>query len=233
LVQSGLIQDLIVIAVLRVNVDYIKTDLAKALANLLYTLDTRLLMVEQGIMSSLIRLTKQVRTSEVITLCVSALTNLTAEPNLEQQYVESLLEMNAIHVLVSQTVKPMAPLEVKKMCGAGLAALSRLPITHKHMMKEKQFVTAIGRIGSLKKFEDVVEQAMEVVWQLCADRDNHQALLGQNVVPAIVQLIDNGNFATRQLVVTSLCNLSLSDFFFESVTECAMVTLIATIKVSE
>ena len=138
MVETGLIQDLIVIAVLRVNVDYIKTDLAKALANLLFTLDTRTLMVEQGIMHSLIRLTKQVRTSEVITLCISALTNLTAEPNLESVYSASLMEMNAIHVLVSQAVKPMAPLDVKKMCASAIVSLSRLPMTHKFMMKEKQ-----------------------------------------------------------------------------------------------
>jgi len=101
-------------------------------------------MVEQGIMSSLIRLTKQVRTSEVITLCISALTNLTAEPNLESVYCSELLEMNAIHVLVSQAVKPMAPLEVKKMCASAIVSLSRLPITHKYMIKEKQLVAALN-----------------------------------------------------------------------------------------
>ena len=53
--------------------------LAKALFNLLITKDTRQLMVNQGIMSSLIRLAKDVNTSEVISLCVTAIQNLTCE----------------------------------------------------------------------------------------------------------------------------------------------------------
>ena len=73
MVETGLIQDLIVITVLRVNVDYIKENLAKALFNLLITQSTRQLMVEQGIMHSLIRLSKQVASHEVVTLCVTAL----------------------------------------------------------------------------------------------------------------------------------------------------------------
>ncbi|GMH76078.1 hypothetical protein TrST_g9441 [Triparma strigata] len=228
--EKGVVQDLIVVSVLRVNVDYIKETLAKALFNLLITKDTRELMVNQGIMSSLIRLTKQVQTSEVISLCVTALQNLTCEEKLSSTYADTLMEMNAIHVLVVQTVTPMAHIEVKKMCGSALSNLSRLPTTHHYFVKEPNLCHALIKISSIRHSEEWVEKCAEVIWNLTAHTDNHQALLDQNVVQCIGHIIENGNAACRVLGVCSLANLSTNPAGYQQVSEDGMFILVATMK---
>lgn len=230
MVETGLIQDLIVITVLRVNVKDIKETLAKALFNLLITQQTRALMVEKGIMSSLIRLVNKVSTSEVVGLCVTALMNLTCEPKLATMYIDQLLEMNAVSVLVQQAVAGMAHIEVKKMCASGLANLSRFPVTHRYFLKESNLCHALKKISLLRHAEDWIESAAEVVLNLSKSPDNHAALLKQNVTATIDDLIENGNANCRVLGTCSLCNLSSSASAYKQVTDDGMHILVATLK---
>ena len=100
------------------------------------------------------------------------------------------MEMNAIHVLVVQTVTPMAHIEVKKMCGSALSNLSRLPTTHHYFVKEPNLCHALIKISSIRHSEEWVEKCAEVIWNLTAHTDNHQALLDQNVVQCIGHIIE-------------------------------------------
>ena len=229
MVSTGLVQDLIVITVLRVNVDYIKENLAKALFNLLITQTTRELMVEQGIMSSLIRLSKQVQSHEVTSLCVTALQNLTCEPKLASFYVEKLLEMAAVNVLIGLAVVPMSGIEVRKMCAAALATLSRLPITHPYILKEP-IIQCIYKVSSQRHCEDWVEKCAEVLLNLSNDPASHDELLKQGVVSCIAGCIEHGNAACRVLGIASLCNLSVSASSFAQITSDGMHSLISTLK---
>jgi len=230
MVTMGLIQDLIVITVLRVNVKDIKETLAKALFNLLITQQTRSLMVEKGIMSSLIRLVNKIATSEVIALCVTALQNLTCEPKLATLYYDQLLEMNAVKVLVQQAVAGMAHIEVKKMCASALANLSRLPITHRYFLKESNLCHALKKISLLRHAEDWIEKAAEVVWNLCGFPANHDALLKQNIVSTIDDITENGNANCRVLNTCALCNLSVSPAAHKQLSDDGMHILVATLK---
>ena len=204
--------------------------LAKALFNLLITKDTRQLMVNQGIMSSLIRLAKDVNTSEVISLCVTAIQNLTCEPTLEKTYADTLLEMKAVHVLVTQAVTPMAHIEVKKMCGSALANLSRLRITHPYFLKETELCHCLQKISVLRHSDEWVEKCAEVIWNLTMHPENHVKLLEQKIVQCIDHIIENGNASCRILGVCSLANLTTTKESFKSVSEDGMHILMATMK---
>ena len=59
LVSERLVQDLIVLSILRVNATHIKEFMSKVLFNLLAIDATRQVMVREGVIDSLIRLTKQ------------------------------------------------------------------------------------------------------------------------------------------------------------------------------
>lgn len=155
--------------------------------------------------------------------------NLTCEPKLTTFYVEKLLEMAAINVLVVQAVTPMSGIEVKKMCGAALANLSRLPVTHSYMLKEP-LMHAMNKISSHRHCEDWVEKCAEVVYNLSKDSANHDGLLKQSVVNTLSGIIDNGNAACRVLATCSLANLTVSPASFAQVTSDGMHCLVATLK---
>lgn len=151
-------------------------------------------------------------------------------PQLASTYADTLMEMNAIHVLVVQTVTPMAHIEVKKMCGSALSNLSRLATTHHYFLKEPNLCHALIKISSIRHSEEWVEKCAEVIWNLTAYAENHQALLDQKVVQCIGHIIENGNAACRVLGICSLANLSINPVGFQQVSEDGMFILVATMK---
>jgi len=154
---------------------------------------------------------------------------LTCEPLLAQVYIDKLLEMGAVNALVGQCVTPMSGLEVKKMCAAALANLSRLPQTHSYMLKEP-LIHAFNKVCSQRHCEEWVEKCAECLFNLSKDPANHDGLLKLGVVKCVSDVIDNGNAACRILGICSLANLTVSANAFSQVTTDGMHCLISTLK---
>jgi len=227
MIESGTVQDVIVITVLRANDVRTKQVLAQALFNLLARVDTRREMIANDVPMALVRLTRM-EDPILNLLATNMLKNLSCEA---EKLIPKLLEMRVCKVMVDQCLSPSGGVQIKRKCAATLANLAAIPeILEKGLAARESNVVAGIRAIAVARDAETLEYVATIAYYLSAHGHGRDELVFQEAVPVLASLCQGEDVPAkvRQLVIAALTHLSNDPIAHEALTEFALPLVVET-----
>jgi len=222
MIENGMVQDLVVISVLRVNNISTKVVLGKALFNLLGRKDTREVLCDNDAMEAIVRLGASHPSLQLI--AGKTIYNLSCEID---TYVDHLVSVDAINILVNQSIKSGIPEKLREYIGKSLVNFSFNP-TCREMMLSLKISECVYSV-STSKGEDCDLHCAIIMYNLSKD-ENIVNVTNSMVIPLLVSMAKKGSVQVKQLVVATFVNMGHYQEFYEQLTENSLSLLIDVVN---
>jgi hypothetical protein len=229
LIKGGIVVDLVVVTLLRVNSITTKASLGKALFNLLALADFREDLVKIDVLEALIELSR-IELTELLELSVKTVYNITCEA---KKYNQKLEALKVPHHMISRSIlNPelqgvRATTDIKLNCGKALANMSFQANLATAMSYDK-IAESCHAIASLKS--DEAKYCATVTLFNISFLESCITLANTAAVPTLVSMINSAPILCTQLGVAALCNLSLHEVFMDQLTTVALGPIISAIS---
>jgi len=164
--------------------------------------------VREGVIDSLIRLTKQMPdVYEISALCVEAIHHLSNDGD---AFGGKLVEMNVVHVLAMLVHIHSDRADLMRDCALTLSNVSCLGLSHPDIVMNTGLVPALHKILKLHSEDHaVIEACGNVLFNVIDSASNLDAISRiDNYIDGIVKIIELGNAKTRVRGTRAFCQLS-------------------------
>ena len=229
LIKNGIVTDLVVVTLLRVNAINTKESLAKALFNLLSRADVREQLVSLDVFEALVELSRIDKTG-LLDLSVRTVYNMSCET---PTYAKKFLQLKITNNMITRTL-PTADLQgtrptndVKLVCGKAIANMSFNKDLATQMTLEK-IAESCAAIAALKS-DDARYCACVTLFNL-SFLENAIVLANTVAVPMLVAVLSTGPINCIQLAVAALTNCSQHEVFHDQLTSLALGPIIKAIS---